>query len=414
MLRTSRLTTGLLLSIALTLFGLTGCVWTRSRQSSPPVASTITASPESTERLRESWSAYRTRFIQDDGRVIDREADEKSTSEGQAYALWRSVLMDDAATFEKSLRWAEANLIRRDAQGKTTDSLWAWKWGKNSGGQWLQLDPNFASDADIDACFALILASKKWNRSDYLILAQTKLRDLWERSTVQVSAKRFLIPGPTIAFRKGDTLTLNPSYFAPYAFRLFAQVDRDRDWMSLVDSSYEILQDSASISQVGLPSDWIDFDIKSGKYKPLESGGPLSSDYGFDASRVWWRVALDGAIFNDPRSLTYLRTHLKDLEMRWQKDKKIPAQIGLNGQPKVNYEATSNYGMLYFAFNQLGSPTSQEINQKKLMTTYRNGIWDNDKAYYTQNLVWFGLFPPAEISRSMREFFPASSSDPPS
>jgi endoglucanase len=397
--------------------GLTGCIWKRSRQSTPPITSTIaaTTSPQSSRIIQESWTAYRNRFIQGDGRVIDWEGEEKSTSEGQAYALWRAVVMDDPETFEKALRWAEVNLQRRDAQGKPTDSLWAWKWGKNPSGQWLQLDPNFASDADIDACFALLLASKKWNRSDYLVLAKTKLKDLWDRSTVEVKlqesgTKRYLLPGPTIAFRRDNILTLNPSYLAPYAFRLFAQVDGDRDWMGLVDSSYEILEQSIALSKVGLPSDWVDFDLTSGKYKPSESGRSLSSHYGFDASRVWWRVALDASLFNESRAFTYLRTHLKDIEQRWQKDRRIPAQIDLGGQSKVSYDATSQYGMLYFAFAQLGHPIAQEIYQQKLMPSYRNGFWDNDRAYYTQNLVWFGLVSVNDLSNPMGQFFPDSGS----
>jgi endoglucanase len=403
-------TTGLLLSILLLLSGLTACNWNRSRQSTPPVATTTVSAPDSSRIIQESWTAYRSRFIQGDGRVIDWEAEEKSTSEGQAYALWRAVSMDDADTFEKSLRWAESNLQRKDAQGKPTDSLWAWKWGKNPSGQWIQLDPNFASDADIDACFALILASKKWNRSDYLVLAKTKLKDLWNYSTVEVKSKRYLLPGPAIAFRKGNLLTLNPSYLAPYAFRLFAQVDGDRDWMSLVDSSYEILEQSATLSQVGLPSDWVNFDSDSGKYSALQSGSPLSSHYGFDASRVWWRVALDAALFNETRALTYLRTHLKDIEQRWQNKRKIPAQIDLSGQPKVDYDSTSQYGMLYLAFAQLGSPIAQEIYQQKLMPSYRSGFWDNDRAYYTQNLAWFGIAPVQDLSSAMAGFFPENRS----
>ena len=39
----------------------------------------------------ESWQAYKSHFIKSDGRVIDKDANDVSTSEGQSYALLRAV-----------------------------------------------------------------------------------------------------------------------------------------------------------------------------------------------------------------------------------------------------------------------------------------------------------------------------------
>ena len=176
--------------------------------------------------------------------------------------------------------------------------------------------------------------------------------------------------------------------------------------MALVDSSYLVLENSASLSSVGLPSDWVNFDLKTGKYSALESGSPLKTQYGFDATRVWWRIALDGAIFNESRSKTYLQTHLKPLQNSWRKDRKILAQIDLQGNPMVNYEATSQYGMFYSALRQVDPNMAAEVYQQKIKPTYRSGFWDNDKAYYTQNLAWFGLLDPHDIAQAMKSQFP--------
>ncbi|NEQ68996.1 MAG: glycosyl hydrolase, partial [Symploca sp. SIO2D2] len=236
------------------------------------------------ELLEESWAVYREEFIQEDGRVIDYEAQDRSISEGQAYAMLRAVLMGDERTFVLTLDWAEKNLQRLDADGKRIDNLWAWKWGKKADGQWEPIDFNFASDADIDAATALIWAYRRWNKSEYLDLALIKLKDIWQYSTVMVGSNgkvkeddskgllnwgtRYLLPGPVEAFvPSSSTIHLNPSYFAPYAFRLFAQVDSNHDWLSLVKSSYEVLQKSTQASTVGLPSDWIALETKTGKLK---------------------------------------------------------------------------------------------------------------------------------------------------
>ena len=398
------------------LFSLAGCISISSTEQSKtpessssgqpetPASPSISSPslPESTanrELLEESWVIYRRQFIQEDGRVIDYQDSDRSVSEGQAYAMLRSVFIDDPTTFALTLDWAEKNLRRLSATSAPTDQLWAWKWGKNKAGKWGPIDENFASDADIDAITALILASRRWNRPEYLDVARTKLRDLWKFSTVAgPGGKRYLLPGPVEAFMPSpSTLYLNPSYLAPYAFRLFAQVDPDHDWLSLVDTSYQVLEKSSQVSTVGLPSDWIALDTKTGKFQPLPQSNKLQSVYSFDAYRVWWRVAWDAAWFQSPEAERYLRTATKHLQSLWNTSSRIPAGINLQGKPTVNYEATSQYAMLYTALSLIDPATAQQILDKKLLPRYKQGIWDDESAYYTQNLAWIGLLPPTAL-----------------
>ena len=404
-----------------TILALNGCRWgdsansveqpaQKSLQSSTQISvvnndSAIFSSslPQSTpnrELLVESWDSYRRRFIQRDGRVIDYEASDRSTSEGQAYAMLRAVLIDDSATFALTLNWGENNLRRLNKDGKPVDSLWAWKWGRTSDGSWGSIDENFASDADIDAITALIFASRRWNRPDYLKIAKIKLQDLWKYSTiVGAEGKRYLLPGPKAAFVKNSSnFYLNPSYFAPYAFRLFAQVDPERDWLSLVDTSYEVLKDSRQISTVNLPSDWVVLDAKTGKYQPVPPDSPLSSAYSFDAFRVWWRIALDASWFNSSQARSYLETSTQHLIKLWQEQSSIPARIDLEGKALVDYEATSQYAMLYAASKLIEPELAQELLEKKLLPQYQQEVWDDNEAYYTQNLAWLGLLSPSAIS----------------
>ncbi|BAZ38759.1 endoglucanase Y [Calothrix sp. NIES-4101] len=354
------------------------------------------------ELLAQSWDSYRRRFIQNDGRVIDYEASDRSTSEGQAYAMLRAVLIDDADTFARTLDWSEKNLQRRE-NGKPLDSLWAWKWGKRNDGTWGAIDNNFASDGDIDAITALILASRRWQRPEYLDLARTKLKDLWNHSTaIGFAGNRYLLPGPSHAFiPNSSTLYLNPSYLATYAFRIFATVDPDRDWLSLVDTSYQILEKSAQLSNVGLPSDWVALDIPTGKYQILPRTSQIQSLYSFDAYRVWWRVALDAAWFNSPQAKQYLQTATKHLQQIWREQKRLPARIDLQGKQLVDYEATSQYAMLYAAWNLIEPQLGKEILEQKLLPQYKQGIWDDHSAYYTQNLAWLGLIEPSVLPRKL-------------
>lgn len=348
--------------------------------------------------LAQSWNTYRRNFIQSDGRIIDYQAKDRSTSEGQAYAMLRAVFINDRSTFDKTLNWAENNLQRQE-NGEKTDNLWAWKWGRRADGSWGTIDNNFASDGDIDAITALIFAYRRWNRSEYLELAQAKLEDLWELSTItDNNGKRYLLPGPRAAFVPNPSIIyLNPSYLAPYAFRIFSQIDQSRDWLSLVDSSYSVLEKSLELSEVRLPSDWVALNTETGEFQPLPSSSQIQTLYSFDAYRVWWRIALDAVWFNSSPAKRYLRKSTKYLSRFWRQKSYLPARIDLQGKPLVNYEATSQYAMFYVAMRLLKPKIAQQVLAAKILPQYKRGIWGDRSAYYTQNLVWLGLLNSSYI-----------------
>ena len=62
----------------------------------------------------DDWSAYRafvSRFVQQDGRVVDFSTPtQQTTSEGQSYGMFFALVANDRATFERVLRWTRANL----------------------------------------------------------------------------------------------------------------------------------------------------------------------------------------------------------------------------------------------------------------------------------------------------------------
>ncbi|MGD1853862.1 MAG: glycosyl hydrolase family 8 [Leptolyngbyaceae cyanobacterium] len=367
------------------------------------VSLALESSPLERSFFKTTWDNYRDRFIQTDGRVIDWEIDDqRTTSEGQAYAMLRAVVIDDPETFDRVLTWGEENLARRD-NDILLDHLWAWKWGPDAAPgaaeKWGILDENFATDADIDAVTALIIAARRWQKTAYLELAKTKLSDIWELSTADISLEndlsgRYLLPGPLEAFHPEPELWyLNPSYFAPYAFRLFAQIDPGRDWLELVHTGYRMLEESAKVSDLGLPSDWVLLHSDTPHYREMPATALIKSVYGFDAYRVWWRVALDLSLFESAPAGHYLSEHLTPLLERWQQSQQLPAQIDLAGEAMVDYGATSQYAMVYPAVRHLDVNIARSIRESKLSLANPNTFWDGDSAYYTQNLAWLGLYP---------------------
>jgi endoglucanase len=385
-----------------------GCTQTAAcacPQAGDAVALALPVASSHNDQLLESWQAYRTRFIQADGRVIDRDDGDRTVSEGQAYAMLRAVAVNDRDTFERTYRWAQNNLTRVDEAGQPRDRLWAWKWGQRPDGSWGTVDANFATDADIDAATALILAAERWSCPQYLAEARALLADIWAYGTLELpDGTRQLIPGPATAFRlEPGQIILNPSYFAPASFRIFAEVDPDRDWDQLIDSGYGMLDALGAFSATGLPADWIAYSPATGTYHQLPLDYPLQSRYSFDAYRVWWRVAQDAAWFEEPRAQAYLEARTPELIGRWQQEGRLPARLTLDGAAQSSYEATAHYAMLYPALRRVDGAIAAEILSQKLQPVYRDGFWDSDTAYYTQNLAWFGLLPLEVSPDRLRE-----------
>src|SRR5258707_14704010 len=91
------------------------------------------------------WKSYTTAFMDNQVRVIDHDVSDRTTSEGQAYAMFFALVANDRARFDSLLRWTELNL----ASGDLTGHLPAWLWGRRANNEWGVIDVNSASDADV-------------------------------------------------------------------------------------------------------------------------------------------------------------------------------------------------------------------------------------------------------------------------
>jgi endoglucanase len=57
--------------------------------------------------------------------------------------------------------------------------------------------------------------------------------------------------------------------------------------------------------------------------------------------------------------------------------------------------------MLYPALQLIDPEAAKSLLEKKLLPRYKQGIWDDESAYYTQNLAWLGLLPPTAIKSQL-------------
>ena len=353
------------------------------------------------DHLTAAWINYSYRFIQADGRVLDPANNDITTSEGQSYALLRAVWQNDRPKFDKSWEWTRGNLQKRP-----TDKLFAYKWGKAQDGSWKILDPAVASDADSDIALALLFAAKRWNAPNYNSQALEILDSLWSKTVITVGGKPYLTAGDWAPVQAKPSL--NPSYLSPYAYRIFAKADTAHNWQGLVDTSYTVIRGCSEANLGGftsakLPPNWCAIDPASGQFTLPVEYPKMSLDYGYDAFRVYWRVALDYKWFGEKQALDYL-TWSDTLRLKWKQAGKLVNTYDHAGKALSDQEALSNYAgpLADFLFTE---PTlADSLVLQKYMPAYtastndRNGTtsgefvgWGSPQDYYNQNWVWFGL-----------------------
>ena len=201
------------------------------------------------DRQWKLWSTYSARFIDAQGRVFDPRGDQNTTSEGQAYAMFFSLVANDRASFDRVLGWTQTNL----AGGSLEIRLPGWLWGKSPDGPWKTLDANSASDADVWMAYSLIEAGRLWGNPAYTNLG-LKMAVLIARSEV-VNLPGFgqmLVPGST-GFQHGTNWMLNPSYLPVFLFERLASADPNGPWGEIAAGIPRLLAQSA---RHGYAMDW--------------------------------------------------------------------------------------------------------------------------------------------------------------
>lgn len=342
--------------------------------------------------ITSTWEKYKGKFINKDGRVIDFLNNGVTTSEGQSYALLRAVWIDDKPTFDLVLQFTKNALKRPD------DNLFGWRWGKRPDSTYGFIstgDINSASDADSDIALALILAGKRWGNHMYTDQAKAILSDIWTRETAVAHEKRYLIAGEWA--NEDEYLILNPSYFSPYAYRIFAKVDKKHPWKELIEPGYELLRNSGmsrlnNENGVGLPPDWVKIQKDSGE---LTAAGQetLNTHYSYDAIRTPWRIALDYQWNKNKESVDYLKTAYNILTSEYRNNDKLNSVYNHDGTSQDSNESPAMYATA-IGFLMYSDPNlADKVYEEKILKLYSNNTnsFNEDLPYYDQNWLWFGV-----------------------
>jgi endo-1,4-beta-D-glucanase Y len=347
--------------------------------------------------LQDTWRSYARRHLAPDGRVVLSERGGESISEAQAYALMRALWAGDEAMFSRVYVWTRANLCRLETQG---DHLLAWHWGKRADGSWGVLDWNTAADADLDYAMALWLAARRgWQPPKpwpaYDVEARRVAADILAKEVVQLpSGELLLAPGNWHEFEA--PYLLNPSYSSPGAYNLFAKAGFDPRWETLRQSEYPILkmlgQGVGDMPGVGLFPDWVRLDVQ-GAFSPARG---RDTNFGWEAVRLPWRIALDRRWFGEARTAGLLgQNFLPFFKKEWQSRGKLLAVYSYEGKPLVDYESPVLYAGVLGGALAAGDQEFARQMALKILSLYRvkdgESYFDSPDNYYANNWAWLGL-----------------------
>ncbi|TDB35099.1 cellulase [Stenotrophomonas sp. TEPEL] len=320
-----------------------------------------------------AWQVLQDSSLSRDGRMIDRsQDDQRSTSEGQSYALFFALVDNDPALFDRILAWTQDNL----AGGDMAARLPGWLWGQGKEG-WRLLDDNPASDSDLWLAYALLEAARLWRRPALQAIADGMLAQVRTREIVQIpTLGPMLLPGPQGFIEDGAT-RVNPSYLPLPLLRRFAAVDRSGPWQALADNTVALLQQT---SPHGFAPDWAAW--KDGSFIVDPVKGAVG---GYDAIRCYTWAGMTAP--RDPlfrRQLSALSGPLQRLRSGAPMWEKIDTRTG-KGQGEGNYGFRA--ALLPYLLAQ-GEKSRAAALLESLPSAEQQRA--EEPAYYSQMLTLFG------------------------
>ncbi|MFO7868586.1 MAG: glycosyl hydrolase family 8 [Bacteroidales bacterium] len=236
-----------------------------------------------------AYTAWKQKFIRECGENEARVVKEDSTitvSEGIGYGLAITAYAGDKIIFDKLLNYYMARLNERGLMNWIYTDC---ETGNNK--------KNGATDGDLDAAIALLVAMKQWP-------TETSYADIAHAIIDSLQTHNFLMCEGIIVQKPGDDFggcnCTNPSYYSPAYYRAFAQFKEDHTdmqgaafWLQAAEDSYVTLNRNTN-PHTGLVYAWTNHkggDPENCYYEV--SGSGVYNSYQYDACRTPWRIATD-------------------------------------------------------------------------------------------------------------------------
>ncbi|MBY0400769.1 glycosyltransferase, partial [Myxococcota bacterium] len=347
---------------------------------------------ERTDALTALWSYYRYHYIEhgaEGGRVVSLDEDRITTSEGQSYALLRSVWGDDRETFDAVWGWTQKHLQTRG------DALFSWKWKGRV------LDRNAATDADTDIALALLLASRRFEEPSFEAEARRIIHDVWDQEILVVGTKCYLTAGDWS--KRERVPVLHVGYFAPYAYREFSKVDREHDWDCVARTAYEVLHLIFFEKNLDFPPERVYFDRKNAIVRLEHPKSRTIGDFGYDVFPIYWRMAADWHW--SWRMEGKLRERmLAPLREAYRRDAgRLFDRYRPDGTAKSKFEALPLYATLHALADVEDPAFAETLREEKLAPLWKKALVGRETPYYLHNWLAFDEILSLGFARTFDE-----------
>ena len=332
------------------------------------------------------WDSYTRLMIDGQGRVVDHSAQDRTTSEGQAYGMFFSLVADDRTHFEKLLHWTETNL----ADGDLTVRLPAWSWGRNPDGAWKVIDPNPASDADLWMAYTLIEAGRLWHDSRYDKLGRVMASHIAQQEVVLVPGVGATLVGGPVGFHPSEqTWLLNPSYLPPSVLTYLATAIPGGPWREVRDSLEPMISGETGN---GFAMDWVVAGSGMHASPPPAKLATGSSDAvpvgSYDAIRVYLWLGLADA---QTPGLESLLAATSGMASYIKTQGNPPLAVNARGVV-LDRNAPVGFSAAVIPYlSAVGMKAQQKAQFDRLLASRDpvTGLYGSNAAYYDQNLALF-------------------------
>jgi endoglucanase len=333
------------------------------------------------------WDAYAQKFLDGQGRVIDHTGQDRTTTEGEAYAMFFALVANDRERFDKLLQWTTDNL----AQGDLTARLPAWSWGKADDGSWRVLDSHPAADADLWMAYALCEAGRLWHTPRYEKLGELMAARVAQQEIVTVpGVGTMLLPGAEGFHPDAQTWFVNPSYMPPPLLAYFARRTPLSPWREVQKNLPAVLHTDG-----GFVMDWVSAGSGAvrGSVNPakLVKGPSTETPSGsYDAIRAYLWIGMA-----DPKTegVKEAMAQIGGMAAYLRRNVVPPLQVDASGKV-LSADAPVGFSAAVIPYLEARGMKAEARTQSDRLVALRDdktGLYGREPAYYDQNLVLFSV-----------------------
>ncbi len=295
--------------------------------------------------------------------------DNSSTvSEGIAYGMLLSAYAGDKPLFDSLWKYYKENT--------NSKGIMHWKISGCSGNS----GNDGATDAELDAAMALIVAETQWPTA-------TSPYDYKNEATLLIEKiRKFEIHPTSKQTLNGDgwgdqNTCRNPSYFSPAYYREYGKIETSQKsfWDQTITATDTYLTINRN-STTGLVSNWSDQNAA-----PNSCNGP--NEYGYDACRNPWRMATD-VTWNG--SVATTANDICNKLANWAKGygNNLRGPLSQNASnPSVGGNKNGSFSTFAAVFMAAGSTYQSDLN-----SAYSSTVGLNGENYFNDTLRCVTLF----------------------